>query len=54
MKINKIQTTSPNISFQAGKVHVFSDFDRTFLPTSQRRFKECQDKAYIKKNESLF
>lgn len=54
MKIYKIQTTSPNISFQAGKVHVFSDFDRTFLPTSQRRFKECQDKSYIQKMKAYF
>lgn len=41
------------ITFKAGKVHVFSDFDRTFLPSSQYDFAKNYNIQYvdtIKKN----
>lgn len=40
MNIEKIgvQTPKSQLSFKAGKVRVFSDFDRTFLPSSHKDF----------------
>ena len=32
MKIEKVQNPYGKPSFNAGKVRVFSDFDKTFLP----------------------
>ena len=38
MKIDSIQPYSYQQSFKAGKIKVFSDFDKTFLPVSHMRF----------------
>lgn len=38
MNINRIQSFNQQKSFKAGKVRVFSDFDRTFLPASHKQF----------------
>ena len=47
MKIYKTQTISQNICFHAGKVHVFSDFDRTFLPSSHKNFVRNHDERFV-------
>ena len=54
MKINKIEQSYTNIGFKAGKVKVFSDFDKTFLPAKHKEFARYNDKKFIDKIENYF
>ena len=54
MKINKIEQSYTNIGFKAGKVKVFSDFDKTFLPARHKEFARYNDKKFIDKIENYF
>ena len=54
MKINKIEQSYTNIGFNAGKVKVFSDFDKTFLPARHKEFARYNDKKFIDKIENYF
>ena len=47
MKIDKIQTTAHYPQFKAGKVRVFSDFDKTFLPSSHGNFVHNYDERFV-------
>jgi len=47
MNINRIQSFNQQKSFKAGKVRVFSDFDRTFLPASHKQFVKNSDKELM-------
>ena len=46
MQVQPVNNTK-YVSFKAGKTHVFSDFDRTFLPSSQHDFTKNFDKKYV-------
>ena len=54
MKINKIEQSYTNIGFKTGKVKVFSDFDKTFLPARHKEFARYNDKKFIDKIENYF
>ena len=47
MQINSINNINTQPRFKAGKVRVFSDFDRTFLPSSHNDFKANFDIKYV-------
>lgn len=47
MKIERILAPNTNTTFKAGKVRVFSDFDRTFLPSSHDNFVTNYDKKFV-------
>jgi hypothetical protein len=48
MRTNKMQVSYNYPVFKAGKVRVFSDFDRTFLPSSHKDFVKNNDAIFIK------
>ena len=52
MKIEAIR--SKNICFSAGQVRVFSDFDRTFLPSSHSDFVKKMDYKFVKSLQEYF
>lgn len=54
MKINKIEQSYTNIGFKAGKVKVFSDFDKTFLPARHKVFATFYKKDFIDAIENYF
>ena len=54
MKINKIEKSYTNIGFKAGKVKVFSDFDKTFLPARHKVFATFYKKDFIDAIENYF
>ena len=47
MRIEKIQNYYDRPSFKAGKVRVFSDFDKTFLPSSHKNFVKNYDSEFV-------
>ncbi len=47
MKINGVENKYINPNFQAGKVRVFADFDKTFLPASHKDFKSKLDSQFV-------
>ena len=47
MRIDKIQAFYQERTFKAGNVHVFSDFDRTFLPSSHKNFVKNNDSRFV-------
>ena len=47
MKIEKVQNPYGKPSFNAGKVRVFSDFDKTFLPSSHKNFVKNYDIRFV-------
>ena len=47
MRIEKIQNSYDRPSFKAGKVRVFSDFDKTFLPSSHKNFVKNYDSRFV-------
>lgn len=47
MRTNKTRVSYNFPVFRAGKVKVFSDFDRTFLPSSHKNFINNNDVSYI-------
>lgn len=47
MNIQRIQASNPSSTFKAGKVRVFSDFDKTFLPARHKDFVRNYDKEFI-------
>ena len=47
MQINQIQNLKQESSFKAGKVRVFSDFDRTFLRSSHKDFVKNYDSRFV-------
>ena len=49
MRIEKIQDSYKQPSFNAGKVKVFSNFDKTFLPASHKQFLYNSDKELMQK-----
>ena len=47
MRIDKVQNTYTQPNFKAGKVRVFSDFDKTFLPSSHNNFARNYDIKFV-------
>ena len=47
MQIVKIQEFNQQKNFKAGKARVFSDFDRTFLPSSHKNFVKNYDSRFV-------
>lgn len=47
MRIEKKQSTYTQPNFKSGKVRVFSDFDKTFLPAKQKDFAKLEDSNFI-------
>ena len=48
MKINSIPSRQDcNIKFTSGKVHLYSDFDNTYLPASHNDFARNYDKGFV-------
>lgn len=47
MRIEKIQNSYNRPSFKAGKVRVFSDFDKTFLRSSHKDFVKNYDREFV-------
>ena len=47
MIIERIRNSNSNISFKAGKVRVFSDFDKTFLPSTHKNFVCNEDSRFV-------
>ena len=47
MRIDKVQNTYTQPNFKAGKVRVFSDFDKTFLPSSHKNFAKNYDIKFV-------
>ena len=47
MRIEKIQNSYDRPSFKAGKVRVFSDFDKTFLRSSHKDFVKNYDSEFV-------
>lgn len=54
MKLDGIHPYSYNQSFRAGKVKVFSDFDRTFLPAGHKEFLSIVKKRDGKELKAIF
>ena len=56
MKIREISYNKPTIktNFKAGKVHLFSDFDRTYLPSSHIDFQSNYDKNFYENITNYF
>ena len=47
MRIEKIQNSYNKPNFKAGKVRVFSDFDKTFLRSSHKDFVKNYDREFV-------
>ena len=55
MKISSINSSqTKNINHKAGKVRVFSDFDRTFLPTSHAEFQDNTNSDFVRNLKEYF
>lgn len=47
MNIQKVQSSNSYSTFKAGKVRVFSDFDKTFLPARHKDFVHNYDERFV-------
>ena len=47
MRLEKVQNSYNKPIFKAGKVRVFSDFDKTFLPSSHKNFVKNYDIRFV-------
>lgn len=54
MNIQRIQASNPSSTFKAGKVRVFSDFDRTFLPAKHQHFVQVSDERFVNAIKKYF